>query len=90
MFGSQPLLFIHHQLSLDASYHFWVMARMSSKYYSIQSCSMSLSPAKPQDDLSKMKTQDFPEDSVVQNLPANAGDTGVIPRPWRTHMPQSN
>ena len=90
MFGSQPLLFIHHQLSLDASHH-WVMARMSSKYYSIQSWSMSLSPAKPyQDDLSKMKTQDFLGDSVVKNLPADAGDTGVIPGPWRSHMPQNN
>jgi len=29
----------------------------------------------------------FPGDSVVKNLPANAGDTGVIPDARRSHMP---
>ena len=28
--------------------------------------------------------------SVVKNLPANAGDTGLSPDPGRSHMPQSN
>ena len=27
---------------------------------------------------------------VVKNPPANAGDTGLIPGPGRSHMPQSN
>ena len=27
---------------------------------------------------------------VVENLPANAGDTGLIPGPGRSHMPQDN
>jgi len=37
-----------------------------------------------------MKGGGFPGDSVVKNLPANAGDTGLIPDPGRFHMPQSN
>ena len=27
---------------------------------------------------------------MVKNLPVNAGDTGSIPGPGRSHMPQSN
>ena len=34
--------------------------------------------------------QDFPGGAVVENLPANSGDTGLIPGPGRSHMPQSN
>ena len=37
-----------------------------------------------------MKGGGFPGDSVVKNLPAKAGDTGLIPDPGRSHMPQSN
>ena len=33
---------------------------------------------------------DFPGGTVVKNLPANAGDTGSIPGPGRSHMPRSN
>ena len=33
---------------------------------------------------------DFPGGAVVKNLPANAGDTGSIPGPGRSHMLQSN
>ena len=32
----------------------------------------------------------FPGGSVVKNLPANAGDTGLIPDLERSHVPQSN
>ena len=32
---------------------------------------------------------DFPGGAVVKNLPANAGDTGLIPALGRSHMPQS-
>ena len=32
----------------------------------------------------------FPHGSVVKNLPANAGDTGSIPDPGRSHRPPSN
>ena len=34
--------------------------------------------------------RDFPGDTVVKNLPANAGDTGLSPGPGRSHMPRSN
>ena len=29
-----------------------------------------------------------PGSAAVNNLPANAGDTGLIPGPGRSHMPQ--
>ena len=32
----------------------------------------------------------FPGGVVVENPPANAGDTGSIPGPGRSHMPRSN
>ena len=32
----------------------------------------------------------FPGGTVVENLPANAGDTGSSPGPGRSHMPQSS
>ena len=32
----------------------------------------------------------FPGGSVVENLPADAGDQGSIPGPGRSHMPRSN
>ena len=34
--------------------------------------------------------RDFPGGTVVENPPANAGDTGLSPGPGRSHMPQSN
>ena len=33
--------------------------------------------------------RDFPGDAVVKNPPANAGDTGSIPGPGRSHMLRS-
>ena len=38
----------------------------------------------------KKKTWDFPGGAVVKNLPANAGDTGSIPGPGRSHTLRSN
>ena len=32
----------------------------------------------------------FPGDSVVKNLPVNAGDTGLNPDPEESHTAQSN
>ena len=32
----------------------------------------------------------FPDGTVIKNPPANAGDTGLIPGPGRSHMLQSN
>ena len=39
---------------------------------------------------SKNATWDFPGGAMVENLPANAGDTGSIPGLGRSHMPRSN
>ena len=44
---------------------------------------------------SKHETQhfhfrDFPGGAVVKNPPADAGDTGSIPDPGRSHKPRSN
>ena len=36
----------------------------------------------------KNNLEGFPGDSVVKNLPANAGDTGLSPGPGRSHVPQ--
>ena len=33
---------------------------------------------------------DFPGGPVVQNLPANAGDTGLTPGLGRSHLPHGN
>ena len=32
----------------------------------------------------------FPGGTVDKNLPVNAGDTGSVPGPGRSHMPRSN
>ena len=50
---------------------------------------MSLSTPK---ETNKQKNigRDFPVGAVVKNPPANAGDTGSIPGPGRSHMPCSN
>ena len=37
----------------------------------------------------KRKLEGFPGGAVVENLPANAGDTGSSPDPGRSHMPWS-
>ena len=36
----------------------------------------------------KNKQREFPGGMVVKDLPANAGDTGSVPGPGRSHMPQ--
>ena len=38
----------------------------------------------------KTTMRGYPGGAVVENLPANAGDTGSSPGPGRSHMPQSN
>ena len=37
-----------------------------------------------------LTTRGFPGGTVVENLPANAGDTGSSPGLGRSHMPRSN
>ena len=39
---------------------------------------------------SKNECRGFPGAAVVKNPPANAGDTGSIPGPGRSHMSRSN
>ena len=41
-------------------------------------------------DLIRMHWRDFPGSPVVKNLPANAGDMGLIPDPGRSYMTVSN
>ena len=43
----------------------------------------------PTEDLKKIH-EDFPGGPVVKNPPANARDTGSIPGPGRSSMPQSS
>ena len=38
----------------------------------------------------KTESRGFPGGAVVENLPANAGDTGSSPGLGRSHMPRSN
>ena len=38
----------------------------------------------------KDNAEGFPGGAVVENLPANAGDTGSSPGLGRSHMPRSN
>ena len=38
----------------------------------------------------KLPVMGFPGGAVVENLPANAGDTGSSPGLGRSHMPRSN
>ena len=40
--------------------------------------------------LRRVCLRDFPGGAVDKNPLANAGDTGSIPAPGRSHMPQSN
>ncbi|KAJ8781738.1 hypothetical protein J1605_010722 [Eschrichtius robustus] len=46
---------------------------------------------KPQKSRSNIiRKHGFPGGAVVENLPANAGDTGSSPGPGGSHMPRSN
>ena len=40
--------------------------------------------------IQKESCRGFPGGAVVENLPANAGDTGSSPGLGRSHMPRSN
>ena len=44
----------------------------------------------PLDFILKDDYRGFPGGAVVENLPANAGDTGSSPGLGRSHMPRSN
>ena len=52
---------------------------------------ISLELCTQQNNFSRMKTLwGFPGGAVVENLPANAGDTGSSPGLGRSHMPRSS
>ena len=38
----------------------------------------------------KIREEDFPSGPMVKSPPVNARDTGSIPSPGRSHMPQGN
>ena len=40
--------------------------------------------------VTRFEFQGFPGGAVVENLPANAGDTGSSPGLGRSHMPRSD
>ena len=40
--------------------------------------------------MSEDRVEGFPGGSVAKNLAASAGDTGSIPNPGRSHVPQSS
>ena len=44
----------------------------------------------PEEEQLKRTFTGFPGGAVVENLPANAGDTGSSPGLGRSHMPRSN
>ena len=46
--------------------------------------------AEIKEEIKKYQKQGFPGGAVVENLPANAGDTGSSPGLGRSHMPRSN
>ena len=59
-------------------------------YYRAYSLSLSLSHTHTHTCLFLKIIGGFPGGAVVENLPANAGDTGSSPGLGRSHMPQSN
>ena len=51
---------------------------------------IKLSKIKYKEKILKAARKGFPGGAVVENLPANAGDTGSSPGLGRSHMPRSN
>ena len=70
-------------ISFD-SLKIFVIAALKSAMVNIWAPSKFLLPAL------KNNKQGFPGGAVVENLPANAGDTGSSPGLGRSHMPRSN
>ena len=51
---------------------------------------IKISKIKFKEKILKAAREGFPGGTVVENLPANAGDTGSSPGLGRSHMPRSN
>ena len=58
------------------------MANETKHFY--QTLMMTINP------VLKFQVVGFPGGAVVENLPANAGNTGLSPGLGRSHMPQSD
>ena len=56
----------------------------------INSMKIMLDITNHQENAHQNHNEGFPGGAVVENLPANAGDTGSSPGPGRSHMPRSN
>ena len=77
-----------HMLSTGKAHHL----TKKFDYPQVQRTSVFKSLRFPHSDPSCFRhvLQGFPGGSVVKNLPAKAGDTGLIPDPGGSHMPQGN
>ena len=81
---SRPSL-LFDQLCLFLSLSFCFFSKLFSQ------CGNNFPPAVAPPVLKRMWVyRDFPGGTVVKNPPANAGDTGLIPGPRRSHMPWSS
>ena len=74
----------------DAGGSLWEASVEGSQYRPIKVWSKAISSVAELLTTQKSSCWDFPGSAVVQNLPANAGDTGSSPGPGRSHMPWSN
>ena len=64
--------------------------KLSLSYKLPAAYSCDFSHRSPWQEVEEIKARDFPGGPVVKNPPCNAGDTGLIPGPGRSHMLQSN
>ena len=64
--------------------------RINSRRNTLRYIVIKLAKIKDKEKLLKAAREGFPGGTVVENLPANAGDTGSSPGLGRSHMPRSN
>ena len=64
--------------------------RISPKKNTPRHILIKLTKIKFKENILKAAREGFPGGAVVENLPANAGDTGSRPGLGRSHMPRSN
>ena len=67
----------------------WKKQQIPQGYVLVQP-SVSACDVIPQQNSSQTLSRGFPGGAVVENLPANAGDTGSSPGLGRSHMPRSS
>ena len=66
------------------------IVNLPEKKFRIMIVKMSQDLGKRMEAKIKKMEEGFPGGAVVENLPANAGDTGSSPGLGRSHMPRSN